>query len=142
MPTLRLNFGTPDKAKHFADNFGVVGIQAEVIQEDRSVIVRTADSKSASFVKQMAQDIQEESKAEKYVSLFLQQVKASAVADRQIELKLLDGSTVHMESTFARRFLMLHEKLGEEARRNMCLVTTESKASYAKAVSFVMDKQG
>ena len=138
MPTLRLNFGTPDKAKSFADSFGVVGIKAEVVREDRSVIVRTSDPKSASFIKQMARDIQEDGRVEKTLDLFLRQVKTSAVADRQIELKLLDGSSVHMESTFARRFLMLHEKLGEEARQNMCLITIQDRNSHTKAVDFVM----
>ena len=140
MPTLQLNFVSPDTAEKFANRFGIIGLRSEVITEGCSVVVRTDDAKSASFVKQMARDITEDIKAERAVQSLMRRVSDSAVNDIQVELELMDGSSVRMESAFARRFLILHEKLGDEARRNICFVAIQDRHSHTKAVDFVMSK--
>lgn len=140
MPKVRLNFGSPEKAKQFADHFGIVGIRATAVQEGRSVVVTTSDDKSVRFIKSMAEDIRGDGRADQYISVFLRMTKASAMSGDGVDLKLLDGSLVRMESAFAKRFLMLHEKLGDEARRNMCFITIQGKDSHSKAVDFVMGR--
>jgi hypothetical protein len=138
MPTLKAIFPSPEKAKEFADHFGIVGLRAKVVLENKSVEIATDDAKSFEFIKQMVRDIREDSRSDRHIVRLLSTIRECAVGDRSFEMGLLDGSAAKIGSDFARRFLSLYEKLSDEARRKMCFISVESKESHAKAVQFVM----
>lgn len=140
MPSIKAIFATPAKAKHFADHFGIVGLRAEIVQEGKSVVVTTEDAKSFEFVKQMIRDIREDFLADGRIARFLMIVREAAVKGSPVSFDLLDSSSVQVQPDFARRFLTIYEKLGDEARRKMCFIAIEGKQSHAKATRFVMDK--
>lgn len=140
MPSLKAIFSTPEKAKHFADHFGIVGLRAKVVQEGKSVTITTDDDKSFEFVKQMVGDIREDSRADNHIGRFLISMRECVANDRSIDIDLLDKSAVKINPDFAKRFLMMYESLGDEARRNMTFIAIESKASHIKAFQFVMDR--
>lgn len=140
MPSLIAIFATPAKAKHFADHFGIVGLRAKVIQEDKTVTVMTDDFKSFEFVKQMVHDIREDVRVDRHIGRFITLMRESAVSGQPAKMDLLDGSAVTVGSDFARRFLVLHEKLGDEARRNISFLSVENGVSHNKVSQFVMNR--
>ena len=140
MPSLIAIFPSPEKAKHFADHFGIVGLRAKVVQEGKNVTVNTDDAKSFEFVKQMVKDIREDSRADNHIGRFLISMRECVANDRSFDFDLLDKTAVKINPDFAKRFLMVYENLCDEARRNMTFIAIESKASHTKALQFVMDR--
>lgn len=140
MPSLTAIFATPAKAKHFADHFGIVGLRAKAVLEDKKVTVTTDDPKSFDFVKQMVRDIREDVRVDKHIGRFLLLMRECAASNQPVRLDLIDGSVKTIESDFARRFLVLHEKLGDEARRNITFLSVESGSSHGKVSQFIMNR--
>lgn len=141
MSKIRVKFNNPIKATEFVNHFGIIGLPAEVVLEDNTVVVNVKDSKSLNFIRQMIEDIREDSRADKYIGHFVVLMRECAGLERAVKLDLIDGSAVMVESKFARRFLELYERINDESRRNLSFVAVENEQSHKKVLRFVMNQQ-
>jgi hypothetical protein len=138
MPTLKVNFKSPDKANEFVKHFGVVGIKAKTKIDGSSVSITSTDAKTHDFVKQMVSDLKSEAKMESIVLGFLDAIVEAANNSVVTEATLLDESRVSIDPEFATKFIKIHDGLSEESGQAMLrFLATESMDSFNKTKTFV-----
>lgn len=139
MPTLKVTFGSPEKAKEFSTHFGVVGLKATAKADGNSVVVTSEDTKTIDFVKHMVNDIKSSVKMESVIERLLHTSTEAETTGQSLSMMLLDGSSIDIDPSFAKRFNEMRMDMSDESRSSLCAVMVESKESHEKAREFVMN---
>lgn len=144
MPTLKVNFKTPKQTKEFIKNFGVVGLKSTVQETGNSVVITSKDKKTHEFVKQMVSDLKADMKMESTISKMVSALVESKENESDIDVVLLDGSSVTVTPDFANKFMITHDKmvLDDVVLSSTLLgLAVESKESFDRTSQFILKEQ-
>ena len=144
MPTLKVNFKTPKQAKEFVKNFGVVGLKSTVEEKGNIVIITSKDKKTHQFIKQMVSDLKADMKIESAITKMVNALVESKENVSNVDVVLLDGSSVTVTPDFADRFMITHDKmvLNDTVLSSTLLgLAVESKESFDRTSQFILKEQ-
>lgn len=144
MPTLKVNFKSPKQAKEFSKNFGVVGLKSTVEEKGSTVVITSKDKKTHEFVKQMVSDLKADMKIESTIAKMVVALVESKENASNVDVVLLDGSSVTITPDFANQFMITHDKMVlDDAVISSTLLglAVESKESFDRTSQFILKEQ-
>lgn len=144
MPTLKVNFKSPKQAKEFSKNFGVVGLKSTVEEKGSTVVITSKDKKTHEFVKQMVSDLKSDMKIESTIAKMVVALVESKENASNVDVVLLDGSSVTVTPDFANQFMITHDKMVlDDAVISSTLLglAVESKESFDRTSQFILKEQ-
>ena len=144
MPTLKVNFKSPKQAKEFSKNFGVVGLKSTVEEKGSTVVITSKDKKTHEFVKQMVSDLKADMKIESTIAKMVVALVESKENASNVDVVLLDGSSVTVTPDFANQFMITHDKMVlDDAVISSTLLglAVESKESFDRTSQFILKEQ-
>jgi len=144
MPTLKVNFKSPKQAKEFSKNFGVVGLKSKVEEKGSTVVITSKDKKTHEFVKQMVSDLKADIKIESTIAKMVVALVESKENASNVDVVLLDGSSVTVTPDFANQFMITHDKmvLDDTVISSTLLgLAVESKESFDRTSQFILKEQ-
>lgn len=142
MPTLKVKFKGPKTAKEFQKNFGIVGLDASIKIDGSSATITTKDKKAHDFVKQMVLDLKADVKMESAIKNLVNAIVESAERRDNVDLVLLDKSTVSITPICAEKFISFHDGIVDEDAGNILLsLAVESQDSFNRTMQFVLKEQ-
>jgi hypothetical protein len=139
MPTLKVTFGSPEKAKEFSTHFGIVGLKATAKADGNSVVVSSEDTKTIDFVKNMVSDIKSSVKMESMIERLLTTLNEAETTGQTLSMMLLDGTSIDIDAPFAKRFGEVCEDMSDESRVSLCALMVEGAESHQKSREFFMN---
>jgi len=144
MPTLKVNFKSPKQAKEFSKNFGVVGLKSTVEEKGSTVVITSKDKKTHEFIKQMVSDLKADMKIESTIAKMVVALVESKENASNVDVVLLDGSSVTVTPDFANQFMITHDKMVlDDAVISSTLLglAVESKESFDRTSQFILKEQ-
>jgi len=144
MPTLKVNFKTPKQVKEFIKNFGVIGLKSTVQENGNTVVITSKDKKTHEFIKQMVSDLKSDMKIESTITKMVVALVESKENASNVDVVLLDGSSVTVTPDFANQFMITHDKMVlDDAVISSTLLglAVESKESFDRTSQFILKEQ-